>query len=199
MATMSPRPDAAPTDPPRTAPLAGSLGSRLRRAAPGLAVAAVAVAMLHAAVQAPPTPPRPMPCARAGMVDRLLRCDEELPADPAALCGAARPRAHEPIAAGDALETAQLCARSEASPGADGHGWGRMAPDDLAALEQPVDLNLASPAELESLPRVGPALAQRIVAARPFADVDALLRVRGIGPATLAKLRGRVVVRGRAP
>ncbi len=56
-----------------------------------------------------------------------------------------------------------------------------------------VDPNTAPPEVLATLPRIGPALAGRIVAARddrPFrslADFDA--RVRGIGPVTLAALR----------
>lgn len=57
-----------------------------------------------------------------------------------------------------------------------------------------LDLNRATMAELELLPRVGPALARRVVEARPFASVDELVRVRGIGPRTLAKLRGLVHV-----
>lgn len=62
----------------------------------------------------------------------------------------------------------------------------------------PLDLNAASAAQLEALPRVGPALAARIVAFRqkhgPFPVVDSLVRVPGIGPATLAFLRDRVKV-----
>ena len=61
----------------------------------------------------------------------------------------------------------------------------------------PVDLNRADTTALESLPGVGPALARRIVEARraaPFRSVDDLLRVRGIGPATLARLRPLVRV-----
>lgn len=66
--------------------------------------------------------------------------------------------------------------------------------------QQPIlDLNTATAAELEALPRVGPALASRIVAFRqkygPFPAVDSLVRVPGIGPATLALLRERLVVR----
>ena len=52
-----------------------------------------------------------------------------------------------------------------------------------------VDLNLASVDALIELSGIGPVLAQRIVAARPFADVEDLLRVQGIGPDTLERLR----------
>jgi competence protein ComEA len=55
-----------------------------------------------------------------------------------------------------------------------------------------VRLNEASLDELRRLPGIGPALARRIVAARPFATVDELLRVPGIGPKTLEALRSRV-------
>ena len=56
----------------------------------------------------------------------------------------------------------------------------------------PIDLDTASPDAIETLPRVGPALAKRIVANRdslgPFRSLDGLRRVKGIGPATVALL-----------
>jgi competence protein ComEA len=56
-----------------------------------------------------------------------------------------------------------------------------------------VRLNRATAQELETLPGIGPALAARIVAYRDsaggFRDLDELERVRGIGAATLAKLK----------
>jgi len=59
-------------------------------------------------------------------------------------------------------------------------------------LAGPVDLDTASAALIETLPRVGPALAQRIVANRdslgPFRSIEGLKRVKGIGPATVALL-----------
>lgn len=58
--------------------------------------------------------------------------------------------------------------------------------------EARISLNEARASDLERLPGIGPALAQRIVAARPFATLDDLLRVSGIGPARLAALRPRV-------
>ncbi|MDR3068069.1 MAG: ComEA family DNA-binding protein [Cellulomonas sp.] len=57
-----------------------------------------------------------------------------------------------------------------------------------------IDLNRATQAELEELPGVGPVLAGRITDARPFASVDDLDRVSGIGPATMTKLRDLVKV-----
>lgn len=55
--------------------------------------------------------------------------------------------------------------------------------------ERRVSLNSASERELERLPGIGPALARRIVLARPFSTVNDLLDVSGIGTATLEKLR----------
>ena len=50
----------------------------------------------------------------------------------------------------------------------------------------PVDLDRADSATLERLPRIGPALAARIVSDRsakgPYGSLDGLQRVRGIGP-----------------
>jgi competence protein ComEA len=63
---------------------------------------------------------------------------------------------------------------------------GPRLPDAPRAL---VDLNRAPLAELEALDGVGPALARRIVAARPFATIGDVARVRGIGPKRLARLR----------
>ncbi|MGE3819758.1 MAG: ComEA family DNA-binding protein [Isosphaeraceae bacterium] len=56
-----------------------------------------------------------------------------------------------------------------------------------------IDPNRVPPAVLESLPRVGPILADRIVQARvssPLASIgDLESRVRGIGPATATAIR----------
>lgn len=65
-------------------------------------------------------------------------------------------------------------------------------------LGLPIDLNQASAEDLASVPGLSPKLAAAVVADRqrdgPFPDVDALLRVRGIGPARLAKARGALAV-----
>lgn len=52
-----------------------------------------------------------------------------------------------------------------------------------------LDVNRATEPELARLPGVGPALAARIVAARPFAEVDELRRVKGLRRGTLERLR----------
>jgi competence ComEA-like helix-hairpin-helix protein len=59
-----------------------------------------------------------------------------------------------------------------------------------------VDVNTADLAELGELPQVGPTLARRLIEHReqngPFRSVDDLLRVKGIGPKTLAALRPHI-------
>ena len=66
-----------------------------------------------------------------------------------------------------------------------------LAPAVAAA--ETVDVNSAGVAELVTLPGIGPVKAQRIVESRradgPFRSVEDLARVKGIGKATVAKLR----------
>jgi len=68
----------------------------------------------------------------------------------------------------------------------------------VTRTEGPVDLNRAGAEDLERLPRIGPALAARIVEHRerhgPFPSVSALDDVPGVGPAVLRALEGHVIV-----
>jgi competence protein ComEA len=68
--------------------------------------------------------------------------------------------------------------------------------DGSGATSGGIDLNGATVAELEELPGVGPVLAERIAAYRdehgPFAAVEDLLDVPGIGEGKLAMLRDSV-------
>ncbi|MFM1762141.1 MAG: hypothetical protein RL478_1751 [Actinomycetota bacterium] len=61
-----------------------------------------------------------------------------------------------------------------------------------------VDINSATLFDLDALPGVGPSTAQAIIDYRvangPYASVDDLLNVRGIGPSKLAAMRARVRV-----
>lgn len=118
-------------------------------------------------------------------------------------------------AAGGPTDEADLSALNLARPLADGEqihvpvpgeaprpqSVGSSAPAGQAADAPdgaPIDLNTADATALEELPGVGPAIARRILEHRekngPFASVDALLEVSGIGPATLEEIRGRVTV-----
>lgn len=98
-------------------------------------------------------------------------------------------------------------------PGEVGYRWAgdRASRDSVAAraarLARPlkpgekIDVDRASAEELTRLPRIGPALAARIVAEReargPFGSLEALKRVSGIGPGTLELLRPHVSFSGR--
>jgi competence protein ComEA len=76
------------------------------------------------------------------------------------------------------------------SVGETGGAPSRLNPGLFAGL---VDINRATAAELETLPGIGPSLAAQIIAYReangPFASVELLLDVPGIGDAKLAAIR----------
>lgn len=86
------------------------------------------------------------------------------------------------------------------APAATGPAGGAAGSPDAggAAAGGKVNLNTASEAQLEELPGVGPVTAAAIVAFReeqgPFASVDQLLDVSGIGEATLAEIAPHATV-----
>jgi competence protein ComEA len=66
------------------------------------------------------------------------------------------------------------------------------------SLHEPIDPNVAPVGELVKLPGVGPKLAQKIVderEKRPFANIEDLRRVSGLGAKTLEKMRPFVVIK----
>jgi len=69
---------------------------------------------------------------------------------------------------------------------------GHMSAERLLTLGLALDVNTATARDLETLPGVGPVLAQRIIAYRqsrgPFHKIDDLLSVHGIGKKKLAHL-----------
>lgn len=122
-------------------------------------------------------------------------------------------------AAGGAAEGAALEGVNLARPLSDGEQLAVPTAEELAQVPPPggaagasggeaggeagggggaVNINTADAAALEALPRIGPALAERIVAWReengPFGSVDDLLAVEGIGPKVLEALRDQVTL-----
>jgi competence protein ComEA len=62
-----------------------------------------------------------------------------------------------------------------------------------------ININTASAAELDALPGIGPVLAERIVVYRqaegPFTDPAQLMKVKGIGEATYARIKTQITLR----
>jgi competence protein ComEA len=71
-------------------------------------------------------------------------------------------------------------------------------PEGGGSTEPLININTAITAELETLPRIGPTMAQRIVEYReangPFAAIEEIQNVPGIGPATFEGLKDRITV-----
>lgn len=87
-----------------------------------------------------------------------------------------------------------VLAIGQVPPAAAGSSSGPTAVGD----DDTVHLNTADVAALDTLPRIGPALAQRIIDWRdangPFTSVDQLLEVAGIGDAVFSGLADRVAL-----
>lgn len=82
------------------------------------------------------------------------------------------------------------------APGGSTTGTTPTGPQEAAGATGTVSLNTATSSELQTLPGIGPALADRILAHReqygPFHSVEELLEVSGIGSATMERFRDRV-------
>jgi competence ComEA-like helix-hairpin-helix protein len=80
-----------------------------------------------------------------------------------------------------------------AAPVAAGDAPRKTNDDQPLTSATPLRLNTATAEELERLPGIGPSLAARIIAWRDsaglFRNVEDIAKVRGIGPATLARLK----------
>jgi competence ComEA-like helix-hairpin-helix protein len=98
----------------------------------------------------------------------------------------------------DAAAAAGAAGSSGSSGSRPGTWPGGASPATGLAGPQLIDLNTADAAALEALPGVGPVLAARIVAYRDsvggLTSPEELLAVRGIGAATLERLRPRLRV-----
>jgi len=70
-----------------------------------------------------------------------------------------------------------------------------VPPVRAASSSSQIDLNTAALEELDKLPGIGPALAQRIVEGRPYGAIEELLRVKGIGHAVYDEIKDLIAVR----
>lgn len=108
------------------------------------------------------------------------------------------------LKAGGGKKAAQRVAGAAGASGNAANAYGKNSADKRGGSKVSaqgsagrVRINSASASELQSLPGVGPALAQRIIAERSrgrFASAEDLLRVSGIGKAKLEKMRAYVEV-----
>ncbi len=69
-----------------------------------------------------------------------------------------------------------------------------LSPAFDTGLTGKIILNTAEAAELETLPGIGPALAARMIAARPITTIDALVTIPGISASTLDAFRAMVLL-----
>lgn len=111
------------------------------------------------------------------------------------------------LAAGGATDEADLNAVNLAQPLVDGmHVHIPSVGEEAAPIQLPasragsllVNINTADTIELESLPGIGPALAERIVEYRntngPFSRIEDITDVPGIGPKTFEGMRDLITV-----
>jgi DNA uptake protein ComE-like DNA-binding protein len=114
---------------------------------------------------------------------------------------AAQPALDHQLQAADSARTQQGRGRGGARKrGGDRQARGSTPPDRRAYVDGKLDLDVATAAQIDSLPGVTPTIARRIVADRmvrgPFMTRDGLRRVSGVGPALIQQLDSLVTFSG---
>jgi competence protein ComEA len=75
---------------------------------------------------------------------------------------------------------------------------GTPVPEVVTSTTELINLNIASAAELESLPGIGPTTAQKIIDYReqngPFINAEDIINVSGIGPGTYERIKDLITV-----
>jgi competence protein ComEA len=178
--TWRSRPVPVPVEPPALASPSGAPGAMPSAAEPVLVVAVTGKVRRPGVVSLP---------AGSRVVDAVRAAGGALPgADISRLNLARRLVDGELVAVGIAVTA------DSAGPPADAGAAGPAS----AAAAAPLNLNTATAEQLDTLPGVGPVLAQRILEWRAahgrFDTVDQLRQVDGIGDSKFAQLRDRVTV-----
>src|SRR5512140_3666293 len=79
------------------------------------------------------------------------------------------------------------------APAAEAQGQKTAVPKgEESAKKNPVDVNSADAKALETLPGIGPALASKIIAGRPYHNLADLGKVKGLSQSKLDGLKGSV-------
>ncbi|MFT3924385.1 MAG: helix-hairpin-helix domain-containing protein [Myxococcales bacterium] len=128
-------------------------------------------------------------------VVEAFRPVEGVPAVQAAVNAAAPTQVAEPFQAPEAAEPTEASKASKGKKARDGaRASARRAPAAANAIDsdQRISITQASVEELSALEGLSRKVALEIVKSRPFASIDELVRVRGIGPRMLQNLRGRL-------